>query len=296
MKKWIKALRLRTLPLALASIAMGSFLAAAEGEFSFVVFLMASLTTLFLQITSNLSNDYGDAIHGADGEFREGPDRAVSSGAISSSAMKRAIALFAVLAFISGIFLIIVGTGSIITAAIFLVLGVIAIMASMTYTSGSNPYGYVGLGDLSVFIFFGILAVMGTFYLHAGYINMSTLLPAISMGLLTVGVLNVNNIRDINSDKIAGKKSIPVRIGRSNAVTYHWILLIGAMAAAVIYTLFNYHSILQLLFLITIPLLVKNGRAVASITDAMSLDPYLKQLAMSTLLFVLCFGIGILAI
>jgi len=296
MKKWISALRLRTLPLALASIAMGSFLAAAEGEFSFSVFLLASLTTLFLQITSNLSNDYGDAIHGADGEFREGPERAVSSGAISGKAMKVAITVFAILAFISGVMLIIAGTGSIMTAVIFLVLGVVAIMASMTYTAGSNPYGYVGLGDLSVFIFFGILAVMGTYYLQTGYLNMSTLLPAISMGLLTVAVLNVNNVRDIESDKIAGKKSIPVRIGRSNAVAYHWMLLGGAVLAALIYTLFNYNSLLQFLFLVTVPLLIKNGRAVASIEEAMKLDPYLKQLAMTALLFVLTFGIGVLAI
>jgi len=296
MKKWITALRLRTLPLALASIAMGSFLAAAEGKFSFTVFLMACLTTLFLQITSNLSNDYGDAIHGADGEFREGPERAVSSGAISSKAMKGAIALFAVLAFISGLVLIVAGTGSILTAAIFLVLGIVAIMASMTYTSGSNPYGYVGLGDLSVFIFFGLLAVMGTFFLHAEYVNWSTILPVISMGLLTVAVLNVNNVRDIKSDKIAGKKSIPVRIGRQNAVMYHWLLLGGAVLAALLYTFFHYHSILQFLFLITVPLLIKNGRAVASIEEAMELDPYLKQLAMTALLFVLTFGIGVLVI
>lgn len=166
----------------------------------------------------------------------------------------------------------------------------------MTYTSGSNPYGYVGLGDLSVFIFFGLLAVIGTYYLHTGYFSTSTILPAMSIGLLTVAVLNVNNIRDIDSDRIAGKRSIPVRLGRDLAVKYHWFLLLGAVGSALLFTLLNYNSPLQFLFLITLPLLIKNGRAVSSIKDAMSLDPYLKQLAMSTLLFVLTFGIGVLAL
>ena len=293
MKVWISAFRLRTLPLALASIGMGAFLAAANGFFRWDVFLMCALTTILLQILSNLANDYGDTVHGADSQDRQGPQRAVQSGQITAKAMKTALFIFALLALGSGLSLLWVAlenAGNVFW--VFLGLGIAAIAAAITYTAGWRPYGYAGLGDLSVLIFFGWLAVLGSYYLFAQTLSWPVLLPATSIGLLSVGVLNVNNIRDIESDERAGKFSIPVRIGRKKAVSYHRILLVLAVVSSVYYVLLTYSSPLQFLFLLVVPLLVKNAYAVQKKTISTELDPYLKQLAMTSLLFVLLFGIG----
>lgn len=290
---WILAARLRTLPLALASIGMGAFLAASVDNFRLSVFLLSALTTIFLQILSNLANDYGDSIHGADSNEREGPARAVQSGYISPQAMKKAIIWFTLLSFISGITLLLVALGlNLKTLLFFLAVGMLAVMAAITYTSGNNPYGYAGLGDISVLIFFGIVGVIGSFYLHTQYFDSVYLLPALSCGLFSTAVLNVNNIRDIKTDKIAGKRSIPVRIGRKRAVVYHWALLITGVLASILYVFFNFHSYFQLLFLVCLPLFIRNGLAVQYKHKASDLDPYLKQMALATLLYVLTFGIG----
>ena len=138
------------------------------------------------------------------------------------------------------------------------------------------------------------MGVIGSSYLYMKEINWMFVLPALSCGLFSVAVLNVNNIRDIESDRTAGKLSIPVRLGREKAVVYHWILLVGGIAAAVIYTLINYEFAYQWLFLILLPFLFKNAKGVANNTDPKILDPYLKQMAISTLLFVLLFGMGLI--
>ncbi|WP_020529565.1 1,4-dihydroxy-2-naphthoate polyprenyltransferase [Flexithrix dorotheae] len=293
-KYWIEAFRLRTLPLSLACIGMGSFLAASQKMFRWEVFLLSGLTTIFLQILSNLANDYGDSKHGADSDEREGPSRAVQSGKISAKAMKNAMILFATLSLISGLSLIWVSFGNenFIYILIFLILGILAIGAAITYTAGPSPYGYAGLGDISVMIFFGWLGVLGTFYLHTNTWDWLNLLPATSCGLFATAVLNVNNIRDIPSDKIAGKMSIPVRIGRKKARIYHWLLLVSGMVLSLTYVLLNFQSGWQLLFLLALPLLLKNGNAVSKYEKPGDLDPYLKQMALTTLIFVLTFGIG----
>ena len=294
-KSWISAFRLRTLPLALASIGMGSFLAASVQRFNVVIFLLSATTTIFLQILSNLANDYGDSVNGADHAHRQGPSRAVQAGHISLEAMKRGIIVFVLLSLISGIYLLYIALGwNLKTFLFFLATGLGAILAAMAYTIGRKPYGYIGLGDLSVLLFFGIVGVIGSFYLYTGLISWLYVLPALSCGLFSMAVLNVNNIRDIESDKLAGKMSIPVRIGRKRAVVYHWILLITGMLAALVFTFLNFNSYFQLLFLITVPLLLKNGVAVAKNTEPRRLDPYLKQMALTTLLFVLTFGFGLL--
>ena len=291
-KAWLSAFRLRTLPLALASIGMGTFLAASFESMQPKVFLLSALTTIFLQILSNLANDYGDSIHGADSISRKGPQRAVQSGQISSKAMYVAIILFVFLSFTSGVWLLIEATNSWQTFGLFLILGILAIVASITYTAGSNPYGYIGLGDISVLIFFGWVAVLGTFYLHTQFIDWWIILPASSCGFFATAVLNLNNIRDIESDKLAGKNSLPVRMGKSSAIKYHWFLLIAGIVSAVAYVGFNFQNASQFLFLIVLPLLFVNGKAVYEKTDASLLDPYLKQMALTTLLFVITFGIG----
>ncbi len=291
-KHWISAFRLRTLPLALASIGMGSFLAGAYDLFRLKIFLLAAFTTIFLQILSNLANDYGDSIHGADSSDREGPQRAVQSGKITRQAMLRAMLVFGVLSLVCGVALLRVAIDSWQTFFFFLGLGVLSIIAAITYTAGKKPYGYAGFGDISVVIFFGWVAVLGTFYLHAHLFHWTLLLPATTCGLFATAVLNVNNIRDIESDRKAGKKSIPVRIGRARAVIYHWVLLSLGLLCALGYVLVHFQSAYQLMFLVIIPLLWVNARAVKQKTEAAQLDPYLKQMALTTLVFVLTFGLG----
>lgn len=290
---WVSAARPRTLPLALSSIWLGSFLAAFYGDFKWQVVIWASVTTIFLQILSNLANDYGDSVHGADSEHRQGPQRAVQAGLISAGAMRAAMVAFGMLSLFSGLYLLYSSVGfNWQVFLFFLALGLLAIVAAITYTSGSRPYGYAGLGDISVFLFFGLVAVLGSFYLHTEWLRWELLLPACSSGLFSTAVLNLNNIRDISSDKLAGKLSVPVRIGRERAVQYHAFLLLAGLAAALIYVLLEYRSAWQLLFLLSTPLFLINLRAVVKYKEAAALDPYLKQMALSTLAFVLLFGIG----
>ncbi len=293
MKKWLSAFRLRTLPLALSSIGMGSFLAAAAGKFDWNIFILCALTTIFLQILSNLANDYGDTVNGADSHHREGPQRAVQSGAISLIAMKVAIAVFIVLCLISGVSLLYISFGLNMQAFLFFFgLGLLAILAAIAYTAGKKPYGYMGLGDISVLIFFGLVGVMGSYYLYTNTISLDLILPALSCGLFSVAVLNVNNIRDIESDKKAGKYSIPVRIGREGAVKYHIALIIIGVLASMVYSFINYQSWYQFAFIVVLPMFNINIKAVKNKRSAQELDPYLKQMALSTLIFILFFGFG----
>lgn len=294
MRVWLGAFRLRTLPLSLSCIMMGGFLAAGAHAFRWDIFILCVLTTIFLQILSNLANDYGDTIHGADSIHREGPSRAVQSGAISAQQMGMAVIIFIFLCLLSGVLLLFVSFGFNWRAILFfLALGVLSIGAAIAYTVGRKPYGYMGLGDFSVFVFFGIVGVMGSYYLFTKEFNLYQLLPAISCGLFSIAVLNINNIRDIESDRIAGKFSIPVRIGREKAIIYHWVLLLSGLAFSIIYTAIHFNSYSQLLFLITIPLFINNGMAISR-KPSRELDPYLKQMALATLAFVLLFGVGII--
>jgi 1,4-dihydroxy-2-naphthoate octaprenyltransferase len=294
LQAWLSAIRLRTLPLALASIGMGSFLAAALGLFNLRIFILCALTTILLQILSNIANDYGDSVHGADNVEREGPKRAVQSGQISAKQMLQAIIILAILSFGTGLYLLYAALhdASRQTILFFLGLGILSIMAAITYTAGKKPYGYIGLGDISVFVFFGWVGVLGTFYLHTKGFYWPNLLPATSCGLFAVAVLNINNIRDIESDRKAGKRSIPVRLGKQKAVLYHWILLTLGVASAVWYVLLTYNSLFQFMFLLIVPLLWKNAKGVWQKNKASEIDPYLKQMALTTLFFILTFGIG----
>jgi 1,4-dihydroxy-2-naphthoate octaprenyltransferase len=294
MKIWVKAFRLRTLPLAVSCIAMGGFLASAAGAFQWNIFILCVVTTIFLQILSNLANDYGDSIHGADSADRKGPQRVVQSGAVTPAQMRTAVIIFVLLSLASGITLLLTAFGFEWNAILFFFgLGVLSIFAAIAYTVGRRPYGYAGLGDLSVLVFFGFVGVIGSYYLFTKTFSYFEILPALSCGLFSIAVLNINNIRDIESDRKAGKFSIPVRIGREKAIIYHWILLLSGILAAIIYTSLRFNSPWQLLFIISIPLFIANGRAVSS-KPSQELDPYLKQMALSTLVFVLTFGLGLL--
>ncbi|RMD93491.1 MAG: 1,4-dihydroxy-2-naphthoate polyprenyltransferase [Calditrichaeota bacterium] len=285
-KAWIYALRLRTLPLATASILLGSFLAAAEGAFRWDKALLCWLTAILLQILSNLANDYGDALHGADNPRRAGPRRATQSGMISIREMRLALIVCTLLCLFTGYLLIRD------ESVVFYILGIAAILAAVLYTVGPRPYGYAGLGDLFVLVFFGLVGVYGSYYLQAHRWNWLVLLPAFACGFFCVAVLNINNIRDMESDKEAGKITLAIRLGKTGARLYHWFLLLGGMLLALLYVIFNYRSTWQFAFLIITPLVLKNGRAIYTQLKAAHLDPYLKQMALITLIFCLSFGIG----
>ena len=287
-------MRPRTLALAIASIILGLFLTAARASLQWLPALLTLLTAVLLQVLSNLANDYGDSLHGVDSSERSGPLRAVQSGAIAAADMRQALILTAALAMLSGLALVWLAFGmqAIWLLLVFVVLGAAAVWAAIAYTASSNPYGYRGLGDLFVFLFFGWVAVAGTYFLQTQSLPAEILLPATSCGLLAVAVLNVNNIRDIESDRRAGKFSIPVRLGPRRARFYHWALLLGGMAAALLYVLISYRSPWQFLFLLSAPLLLRNGLAVWRAQTAAELDPLLKQMSLTTLFFVLTFGAG----
>jgi 1,4-dihydroxy-2-naphthoate polyprenyltransferase len=291
-RAWVIALRLRTLPLAIASTGMGSFLAAGFRVFSLPICLFTALTSVLLQILSNLANDYGDYTHGADNTDRIGPQRGLQSGTISITGMRNAIIFVAILTLICGCSLLYLASIQFSIFLFFLLIGLLCIIAAIKYTMGKNPYGYSGLGDIAVFIFFGIVGVDGTFYLQSHTFPLRMLLPACTLGLLSVGVLNVNNMRDITSDTDTGKHTIVVRIGLARAKIYHLLLIIVSFMSLIWFTLLNWNSLWQWIFIITLPLFIVHLNNIMK-SDSASMDKYLKHLAMSTLLLVLCFGISI---
>lgn len=291
-RAWVVSLRLRTLPLALACTGMGSFLAAGFRVFSLQTCLLTALTAILLQILSNLANDFGDYKTGADNEERVGPQRALQSGTITIGAMRNALIFTAALTLISGSFLLYQSINGAGVFILFFIIGIACIVAAIKYTMGKNPYGYSGLGDIAVFIFFGLIGVGGPFYLQAHQLHLAILLPAAALGLLSTGVLNVNNMRDIHTDKASGKNTIVVRIGLAKAKTYHLLLISFAFICLIGFNFFYATSIWQWAFLLTLPLFVKHLSGIIK-SDSAGMDKYLKQLAISTLLLVLCFGISI---
>jgi 1,4-dihydroxy-2-naphthoate octaprenyltransferase len=276
---------------------MGVFLAKIFSQnVSTVSVVLTLLTALFLQILSNLANDYGDSKHGADHDGRKGPKRAVQSGKITAAQMLVGIKIFVALSLITGVALLysciaIIGLNGVIT---LFVIGIGAIIAAIAYTNGKRPYGYMGLGDISVFLFFGLIAVCGTYYLLVGTINALVFLPATSCGLLSVGVLNLNNMRDIDSDIAAGKNSIPVRLGYEKSKVYHYLIIVLALLCSLIFVMFykEMPTWKNLSFVACYPLFLKQLFTVKNTTDKIKLDPLLKQLSISTMLFVLLFGLA----
>ncbi len=295
-KPWIAAFRLKTLPLALSNTIIGTSLAAADNRLNWSIFGLTALTTVLLQILSNMANDYGDFVNGKDTAERIGPKRMVQSGEISAKTMLLGIIIVGILCVASGVSLIILGTEGmdISNLLIFGLLGLAAIAAAIKYTVGKNPYGYRGLGDLFVFIFFGLVGVVGTYFLQTQDFRWEILLPASAIGFLSTGVLNMNNMRDYEADKKAGKRTIVVVMGIRKAAFYHLFLVAGAALLAVIYTFINYHSIWQWFFLLSFPLFFLNLKKVFTYTDAEQLYPELPRLSMASLVFALTFGIGLL--
>lgn len=290
MSPWISAARPRTLPLALSCILMGSFLAAYAGKFDWVIFGLACLTTILLQVLSNFANDYGDTQNGADSSERVGPSRAVQTGEITAAGMFKAIVIFAILSLASGIALLYYAFKSADSSLFFgfLGLGLLCILAAYTYTAGKKPYGYAGLGDISVLLFFGLVGVLGSNFLFTLSFDVTNILPALSCGLMATGVLNLNNIRDIKSDIAAGKMTIPARLGREKGLIYHSFLLGLAVILILVFVVLK--SDISYWFLISFPLFAFNVIRANKLSNP---DPLLKQLALSTLFFVLLFGVSI---
>ncbi|MDX6182833.1 1,4-dihydroxy-2-naphthoate octaprenyltransferase [Flavobacterium sp. Fl-77] len=295
MKHWIEAARLRTLPLSVSGIIVGSVYALSNPTdniytptevFNWTVFGFAILTTLGLQVLSNFANDYGDGVKGTDNADRVGPQRAIQSGVITPQAMKKAIIITSLLTLISAILLIYFafGKSNFAYSIFFLVLGVVAIASAIRYTVGNSAYGYKGFGDIFVFVFFGLVSTLGVNFLYAKQIEPLLVLPAIAIGLLSVGVLNLNNMRDEASDKKSGKNTIVVQIGGKKAKIYHFLLIITAMILVVVFAILNGYNFDQYLFLLAYIPLTKHLITVYKNQDSKLLDPELKKLALSTFL------------
>ncbi|MDD3721436.1 MAG: 1,4-dihydroxy-2-naphthoate octaprenyltransferase [Lutibacter sp.] len=294
-KIYVKAARLRTLPLSVSGIIVGSFLAASHGYFNWLICGLALLTTIGFQIISNFANDYGDGIKGTDNNMdRIGPKRAIQSGEISPAQLLRTIKITSAITLVIAIFLIYIAFGKedFINLLLFFVLGIASIAAAVKYTMGKKAYGYSGFGDFFVFLFFGLLSVCGSYYLFSKKLDFAIFLPAISIGLLSIGVLNLNNMRDSVSDAKSGKNTIVVKIGVEFAKYYHYYLLIASFLFALLYSFIFYKSWHQLLFLLAYVPIGKHFLVVYRNKRPVLLDPELKKLALSTFLFALLFGLG----
>lgn len=299
LKSWISAMRLRTLPLAMASILLGILTAGSHYSADIPIALLCLLTAVLLQVLSNFANDYGDFMKGTDNDQRIGNTRALQSGHIKPNQMLVGILLMVLLALISGISLLYIATrGQLDTYFLaFLILGLTAIAAAIKYTVGKGAYGYSGLGDVFVFIFFGPVSVIGTFLLctHFSFdweADKWILLPAVGVGLLSTAVLNTNNIRDIENDKASGKFTIPVKIGLQKARVYQTVLIGFALLSFLAYMVFHQFHWVKLIQLIAWLLILRTLSAVIKTAPSAAYNLLLKRLSLSTLLLVMLMIIG----
>ena len=296
LKMWWETARPKTLPLALASIFTGSALGywANPQSFNGLVMALCLLTTILLQVLSNFANDYGDHQKGSDTEERIGPLRGIQKGAISAKELKWGLILMVVASFLSGSFLIGIAYENLSDLFAFAGLGILAIVAAITYTVGAKPYGYMGLGDISVLVFFGLLGVGGTYYLQTHSIDSHIILPAIGSGLLASAVLNINNLRDIEQDAKAGKNTLAVRLGAYKGRVYHSILLSVAALCYLAFALATSISWTNYLFVLAMPLLAKHAIFVYRSQQPSELRPMLAQMSMISLLINILFSLGLL--
>jgi 1,4-dihydroxy-2-naphthoate octaprenyltransferase len=305
MKKWIEASRLRTLPLSISGIIMGAFIARwrllGQGQFwDWRIFVLAILVTLLYQILSNFANDYGDGVRGTDAlRTNEAESRAVASGKISAKEMRGAIVLFSILSLVAtvGLLFITFYPNYWIEFGFFIGLGVACILAAIGYTMGKKPYGYLGLGDIMVFIFFGLVSVGGSYFLFTKSWSWDILFPASAVGLMSTGVLNLNNMRDIESDALSGKKSLALRLGFKNAMIYQIILLQLPLILILIFLGVNgffqsknYYAFLVMVLMFP---MTKLRRNIIQIKEPKKLDPYLKQVGIMTLMMAILLAFGL---
>ena len=293
-KPWLSAIRLRTLPLSVSGIILGTCFAHYNGQFNGMIFFLAIMTTLSLQILSNLANDYGDGIKGTDNDNRVGPQRAIQSGQITPYEMFEAIKINILIAIFLIVSLIFTSfrNGYLLYGLLFIILGAIAVYSAMRYTIGRKAYGYRGLGDMHVFLFFGLVSVIGSYFLYTKQLDHLVILPAISVGLLSVGVLNLNNMRDIESDVLSKKITLAVKLGKDKARKYHMALIGIAMFLSLIFTVLYFRNFFNLLFLITFIPLGLHIKTIKNAKKPNDFDSQLKVLALTTFLFSVLLGIG----
>lgn len=310
MKNFIRAARLRTLPLSVSGIIVGAFLAGFQNfkiefdpsglpivyqEKDYLIFILALLTTIGFQVLSNFANDYGDGIKGTD-DNRKGEARMVGSGVISPKQMKNAMMITGVITLLVALVLIYVSFGrdNFLYSVLFLGLGIASIIAAIKYTVGKSAYGYSGFGDVFVFIFFGLVSVVGTYFLYTKQLNFTIFLPAITVGLLSTAVLNLNNMRDRVNDAKVGKHTLVVKLGAKTAKKYHYFLIVVSFLVALCYTFINFKSSLQFLFLLAYIALLRHLFFVLENKEEELLDGELKKVALSTFLFAILFGLGVI--
>ena len=292
LKVWLQAARLRTLPLSLSGIIVGNGLAFSNVNFSWMIFILSLLTTISFQVLSNFANDYGDGVKGTDNDSRIGPPRVLQQGLLTRKELKQGIqvCVFISLILAASLIFLAFGISNQLYSLIFIGLALGAVIAAIKYTVGSNAYGYRALGDLFVLTFFGGVSVLGSLFLQTKLFTVEQILPAISIGLLSVGVLNLNNMRDIKTDKESNKITMAVLLGARYAKAYHLFLLLGAVLIAVLYVKTNLKP--SYLFMIAVLPMMIHLRRVLGYDNPKEFDPELKRLALSTFLFSILFSIG----
>lgn len=288
-KVWIRAARLRTLPLSISGIVAGNALCVQAAEFSWLLFTLMLLTAIAFQIVSNFANDYGDGVKGTDNKDRIGPQRVLQSGLLSRQALKKGIIWCAVVAMLLALVLIVTafGSDSWIYFLIFLGLAILSVWAAISYTVGERAYGYRGLGDLFVFVFFGLVSVLGAYFLQLKVISLTATAMALVMGLLSVAVLNLNNMRDRESDATVGKRTLAVILGAMGAKYYHYFLILSATGILIVFFIQQTLFYNWLILVGLIPLLIHLVTVIKN-KDPKTLDPELKKVALTT------FGLAVL--
>lgn len=290
-KIWLQAARLRTLPLSFSGILTGTAMALQSNAFDGAIFVLALLTTLGFQVLSNFANDYGDGSKGTDNEYRIGPQRVMQSGLLTAQELKRGMGITIIFTLLAACFLIYTAFGKDDFGYIilFFLLGIASIVAAIKYTVGKSAYGYRALGDVFVFLFFGLLGVVGSYFLYTKNLTFFVVLPAITIGLLSVAVLNLNNMRDRLSDATSGKKTVAVLLGSAKSKTYHYWVLIVAYTSAFMYLYITEGGLFRFIPLLAfVPVLI-HVKKVKQITAPKEFDPELKKIALSTFLFSLLF-------
>lgn len=278
LKPWIISARPKTLPLAISSLLVGNCLAYFVHSFHYPILILTLITGCLLQILSNLANDYGDAVKGLDDDSRIGPLRAIQLGTISLPQLKTSLYVLIALCVISGLFLLSMSYDTFTEFLGFITLGLISIIAAITYTIGRHAYGYLGLGDLSVLIFFGFISIFGSFYLQTKSFHLFLIYPSISCGLLAVAVLNLNNLRDYHNDKQKNKITLIVMLGIKFGKIYHFMLIFIAFLNLLFFTLSYLKHGWIFIYLLTLPLLIIHVRQVKIAQSAVDFVPELERM------------------
>jgi 1,4-dihydroxy-2-naphthoate octaprenyltransferase len=293
---WISAARLRTLPLSMSGVFIGSFASCSTLDFNLFIFILTLATTISYQLLSNFANDYGDGVKGTD-KNRIGPERALQSGIIGPQEMKKGIIISSVISLFLTILLVyLCFSKDFFSFVIFIGLGVLAIIAAIKYTVGENAYGYSGYGDFFVFVFFGLVSVLGSNYLFTSSLNFSLLSPACTVGLLAAGVLNLNNMRDLENDQLMGKKTLAVSLGTHFSRLYHYLLIALSIVLMSVF-LFKLNSpLLMGLFAFIILLLIVHLIQISNIVDPKKFDKLLKSLVFVTVFYSLVLSLHYLEI